>query len=116
MRHSGAITLSEDEASLDVFPGHRMSLANGLPAWANMGETVREVSCDIESGETTISFGSSEILGAADMVERLRAARRNTYSYGIQSDRPIEEGLGGIVAGPVSKFSRVGGGAGAVES
>ncbi|MFC5049255.1 hypothetical protein ACFPK9_01295 [Rubritalea spongiae] len=117
VRYSGSVTLLQDDATLNVHPGYKVNLTNGLTEWASMGESVSEVYCDIAEGETTVSFGPSEALGAADMVERLRAARSNAFYYKIQSgEDEIEEGIGGGVASAVLNFSRVGGGSGGSTS
>lgn len=114
-RFNGSVTLKGEEIDTATTLGKGINFTGGQSAWTNMNEAIQSVNYDVASGETNVTFGVPELLGANDLIERLRAARKNGYSHNFQSDKEVKEGVGGVAATPMSKFNRVGGGGGAAE-
>ena len=116
-RYSGSFATVAQESDIIARIGHRIQFTGSdRPEWDAMSEIIQEVTYDFTKGRTSITFGPPELLGATDLIERRRATRRNTYSYGFSSDNDITEGVGGAVASPVFNFSRVSGGGGGGSS
>ena len=112
-RFRGRFDLVSQDSDIEARTGRRiMFTGSERPEWDSMTEIIQEVSYDLSQGKTRITFGPSEALGATDLIERRRATRKNTYSYGFSSDNEITEGVGGSVASPLFNFSRVSGGGG----
>ena len=116
-RYSGSFATVAQESDITARIGHRIQFTGSdRPEWDAMSEIIQEVTYDFTKGRTSRTFGPPELLGATDLIERRRATRRNTYSYGFSSDNDITEGVGGAVASPVFNFSRVSGGGGGGSS
>ncbi len=74
-QYEGTFTIQETEIT-DACPiGNNLNLSGGLGEWATMQAMVQQVSYDLTSGRTTITFGPAAHLGAKDFVERLRVNR-----------------------------------------
>lgn len=110
VRHKGEVTLFGFEPDIRPRPACTLSLSGGHSGWSSMRELIQEASYDVQAGTTSLTYGPPEQLGATDMVERLRAARRNTYSHGMRSSEKAKNGTGGSAATPSSNWNRVGGG------
>lgn len=114
-RFAGSVTLKGEEIDTTTGLGMGLNFIGGQTVWATMKEAIQSVSYAVASGETSVTFGVPQQLGANDLIERLRAARKNEYSHNFQSDKDVKEGVGGVAATPMSKFNRVGGGGGVAE-
>jgi hypothetical protein len=65
---------------MGVIPGSRLQLSGGLAAWASMTAIIQQVSMDIDSGRTTITFGPPKHLGTEDLLGLLRSFRNGRSS------------------------------------
>ncbi len=81
----GTIMLKEQDCSGLVGPGYRVCLANGLAAWATMDAVVQEVAEYLDSGETTIEMGPSDVLGLDDFLGQLTRLRNRPAPTGFCS-------------------------------
>ncbi len=116
VRHSGSFGLVGDQIDTSVRPGQRVNFTGKDPSWTSINEQVLSVSHDLFNNITSVEYGPAQQLGAVEFIDRLRATRKNQYSHGLRSDKPVTDGVGGSAATPVFKFSRVsGGGGGEVE-
>jgi hypothetical protein len=74
LQYDGTLAIVEKEVAADYF-GKALNIANGQPEWVTMNATVQEVMEHLDSGKTTVKFGPSKHLGAADLAELTRSGR-----------------------------------------
>lgn len=84
LQYEGGITLKEEEVNTALRArqiegscgvGLVLNLAGSRPEWTDMRALIQQVVEDIETGETTFSFGPAGHLGASDLIELLRLTR-----------------------------------------
>ncbi len=74
-QYEGSLTIQETDIT-DVCPlGNNLNLTGSLSEWAAMNAMIQQISYDLASGRTTITFGPAGHLGAKDLVERIRINR-----------------------------------------
>jgi hypothetical protein len=73
----GSLTLTEREAGSFVYAGAVLSVIHpDRPEWASMAATVQRESLDLDSGTTSVAFGTAQQLGPQDWVALHQAGRR----------------------------------------
>jgi hypothetical protein len=75
LQYEGSIGLTEEECGGTVRPGKRLNLTGGTGRFAGMNAIVREITEDILTGQTSVSFGPPRWLGPGDITEWVRAWR-----------------------------------------
>jgi len=80
LHFDGGFRLVESECSGTVFPGRTLNLTDGIAAWATMAALVQEVSEDIDTGHTSVTFGPPRAIEADSLVALFRALRGRSYS------------------------------------
>lgn len=109
LHYSGEITLKEEDCTGTVRPGHKLNLSGGVAAWATMAAVVQQTAENLETGETEVTLGPPEHLGAQDFVDLQRYWRerpplsdfaqvQHNGSEGI-ADGATEPGINGIGGG-----------------
>ena len=74
-QYEGSFTIQETEITDQCPLGHNLNLTGSLAEWSTMNACIQEISYDITTGKTTLTFGPAAHLGARDFVERLRVNR-----------------------------------------
>lgn len=92
----GDLVLNEEEVTFLVGIGNVLNLNGGRSAWKAMNALVYQVSVDVDTGQTRVSFGNPEHLGVADLVELLRAARSRTLETLPLVRTTAVAGIGGV--------------------
>ncbi len=81
LQYEGSFTLVEEECSGTYSLGKRLNLTGSRVEWATMGAIIWQTDENLETGQTTGSFGPSVNLGVSDLIELLRVNRyRWTYT------------------------------------
>jgi hypothetical protein len=80
--YEGAVTWVAEECPEVGFG--LLNLTGGRAAWTTMAALIQQVSQEIETGRTTVTFGPPAHLGPTDLVElvRFNRQRRLTFSWG----------------------------------
>jgi hypothetical protein len=86
--YEGTVTLSEEEALIDLGLQHTLNISGGTNRYAAMEALVQSVSVDLESGRTTIQLGPPKHLGVPDLLEMLRFNRRRR----VYTNALVQEG------------------------
>lgn len=71
LTHDGELELVDDDAGGVVWMGKALNLLNGQTGWATMRAPVQSVTEDLRMGRTSLMFGSSEVLGLEETLDRL---------------------------------------------
>jgi hypothetical protein len=74
-QYEGTFTIQEQEITDQCPLGNNLNITRSLAEWTTMQACVQQISYDITSGRTTLSFGPAGHLGPKDFVERLRVNR-----------------------------------------
>jgi hypothetical protein len=72
LKHSGQVTIAEEECTGRVGMENTLNLTGGPGAWASMAAQVQSVVENIDTGLTQITFGPPGHLGASELTELLR--------------------------------------------
>ena len=98
LQFEGELTLQEEDVSGKLGIGTLFNLSGGaLAEWATMNAQVQRVVENIDTGETTISFGPNKHLGAGELVDLLRVNRNRDLKYNVYFSLAGTAGGGGRV-------------------
>ena len=114
----GQITLEGEEITLSPFHGRNLHLTgSGNTEWATMGAPVHHVSWDLETCQTTVSFGPNPEYSVQDFLEFLRLLNKrenNEYTTQERTGDKLgsEQGISanGDTAGPYDSPETITGG------
>jgi hypothetical protein len=92
LRYGGSFALTADEIAVPPVAslGNTVNLLGARPEWATMKALVQQISEDLDSGRTTITFGPPGHLGPSDLIELTRInrhRRRDTATSAMTSGR-----------------------------
>jgi len=96
LQYSGQVTLSEEECTCAVRPGMVVNITGGRSEWETMRAVIQQVSEDLTSGRTTVTFGAARHLGPDEIRTLMKTSRGRAASYSYIAR---ETGLSGIGAG-----------------
>lgn len=85
-RFSGSGTVGGDAGDYN-FPGHKLNITGGLAAWATMDAPIHSVSWDLETGNSTVSFGPNADYSPQDFVEYLRLLAARPVHWWSKDER-----------------------------
>lgn len=105
LHYEGQFSLVSEDVPAGTLMGNVLNLSGGLAAWASMAAIVYEVTQDVDSGTTAITFGPNKYLGLSDLIALLRTMRSRRSSYrhkarttGESADKGGSSGNSGPVA------------------
>lgn len=101
----GSVTLIEDEIGAVQWHGHKLNLTGGATAWAGMNAPIHNVDWDLDTRETTISFGPNPDYSVPDFMEYLKLLAHRT-PYWMSGNERTSHKLG-YAAGPSSQGDSV---------
>ncbi len=91
LQYDGKLNLVEEEclvgASLVEARAHLglvLNLTGGMAAWSTMNAVIQEITENVDSGQTSISFGPPEQLSIQDLMEFLRANRGRGVAFSFK--------------------------------
>jgi hypothetical protein len=111
LHYDGSCLLTESEVGGTLYPGVSINITGGLAAWASMAALVQKVEENVDTGETSITFGPPRQIEPEGLYALLRGFRTRA-SAGDKVARETGEtedaaGRGGAGGGKI----QLGGGA-----
>jgi hypothetical protein len=80
--YAGRAVVVEAECAQTVRPGHLLNITGGASEWATMAAQVQEVTEEIDTGRTVITFGPPAHIRLDDLIEILKIARNQSDEFG----------------------------------
>lgn len=90
-RFSGSITVVESDVGATRYHGCKLHLSGGESAWATMGAPIHTVEWDLESRQTTLSFGPNPNYSVQDFLEYLKLLNKRQVSWISTAERTSQD-------------------------